>query len=178
LVPLEILGGRPVGKNFLLNLNWFKESKASYQKINNWISKKKPTRVIVIGSSQEISQWCHPKNRNFLEIAQIPRAFPVTYTDYEPSNHHLSDSISIVLALNKESMLLDPIDWNAFKHDLREWAEHHVPEHVIPDWTDKLFQERESLTHEPRRRRHEVPSHLGIYKFFDSRAVIRKEERY
>jgi hypothetical protein len=57
----------------------------------------------------------------------------VTHNDYATSNHHLPDSISIVLALNKESMLLDPIDWNAFKHDIREWAEHHVPEHVIPD---------------------------------------------
>jgi hypothetical protein len=75
-------------------------------------------------------------------------------------------------------MLLDPIDWNAFRHDFREWAEHNVPEHEIPDWTDKLFQERESLAHESRRKRREVPSHLNIYKFFDPRAVIRKEERY
>ena len=86
-----------------------------------------------------------PKNRNFLEIARIPGAFPVTYNDSADSKHYLSDSISIVLALNKESMLLDPIDWNAFKHDFREWAEHYVPEYVTPGWTDKLFQERESL---------------------------------
>jgi len=71
-------------------------------------------------------------------------------------------------------MLLDPIDWNAFKHDFREWAEQYVPEYVIPDWTDKLFQERESLTHESRSRRCEVPSSLSVYKFFDARAVRRK----
>ena len=53
-----------------------------------------------------------------------------------------------------------------------------MPEYVIPDWTDKLFQERESLTHESRSRRCDVPSCLGVYKFFDSRAVRRKEERY
>ena len=118
---------------------WLKESQVSLDKINNWISTKKPTRLILISRSEEVSKWCHPKNRNFLEIARIPRAFPVTYTDYATSNHLLPDSISIILALNKESMLLDPIDWNAFRHDFREWAEHNVPEHEIPDWTDKLF---------------------------------------
>jgi len=168
------------GKNSLLNLNWFvsNEIQPFYDKINNWMSRKKPTRVIGIGRSKEVNQWCHPKNRNFLEIARIPGAFPVTYNDSADSKHYLSDSISIVLALNKESMLLDPIDWNAFKHDFREWTEHYVPEYVIPDWTDKLFQERESLTHESRSRRCDVPSCLGVYKFFDSRAVRRKEERY
>ena len=33
-----------------------------------------------------------------------------------------ADPVSIILVLNKESMLLDPIDWPSLKSDLSNWA--------------------------------------------------------
>ena len=60
-----------------------------------------------------------------------------------PQNRsHSADAMSIALVINKESMLLDPIDWPALKSGLQEWADDENWYMSIPDWTNKLFLER------------------------------------
>jgi len=58
----------------------------------------------------------------------------------------LGSSFSIALALNKESMHLDPINWPSVAGKLREMD----PCVEIPTLTDSLFREREIPTHQPR----------------------------
>ena len=171
-------------KNSLINLFWLhsaegKRNDELYQLMKRWISRKSPTRCILIGPTCDIANWCHPKDRRFLEIARIPSALPVIYGDFRSiPGSHLSESTSLVLALNKESMLLDPFDWATIKHDIREWGEIHGLRTDAPDWTNNLFRERAPLTHQPRHSPCGIPTQLNVFKFFDSRAVIRKEERH
>ena len=59
--------------------------------------------------------------------------------------------MTIVLALNKESMAIDPIDWEAFCdqiHTLSENWPHGAL--IISSSTDALFRERTQLAHLPR----------------------------
>jgi len=59
--------------------------------------------------------------------------------------------MSIILAMNKESSLFDPIDWRAFKHRLLKWSE-SWPHGLlsISATSDNLFSERSQLSHPPR----------------------------
>jgi hypothetical protein len=52
----------------------------------------------------------------------------------------------LVLAANKESMHLDPVNWLSVMARLREWS----PIIEVPDITDCLFRERLLPTHQPR----------------------------
>ena len=61
--------------------------------------------------------------------------------DRELSQEH-SPKLSVVLALNKESMLIDPIFWTAFCVKLREWSHQNRVPATIPERTDWLFKER------------------------------------
>ncbi|HEY4831749.1 MAG TPA: hypothetical protein VIH61_04225 [Waddliaceae bacterium] len=76
--------------------------------------------------------------------------------------------MSIVLALNKESMLLDPIDWPALKSDLIEWAAKQCPGLVVSTATDKLFRERVIPGHRARVRYQEIPKPMGVYSPFSA----------
>jgi len=49
--------------------------------------------------------------------------------------------MSIVLAANKESLLIDPINWERLYGRLVEWSTDHI---TIPKITDDLFRERET----------------------------------
>ena len=82
---------------------------------------------------------------HFLELATFSPASPIF------QNANLNCTMSIILAMNKESMLTDPIKWDVFKDRLRIWSE---------DWpsgllsvslhSDLLFSERSPLLHPPR----------------------------
>ena len=59
--------------------------------------------------------------------------------------------ISIVLAMNKESMLTDPINWKSFKDQLFRWSADWHPGLVsVSESTNTLFTERSPLPHSPR----------------------------
>jgi hypothetical protein len=87
-------------------------------------------------------------------------------------------SISIVIALNKESMLIDPIDWPALKEELRSWSNEHCSGMVIPELTDQLFRERTCGTHSPRIRSVPLPSVSSMFQFFDARSPSRNDTQY
>ena len=60
-------------------------------------------------------------------------------------------TISIVLAMNKESMLTDPINWEFFKEQLSRWsADGHLGIVSVLDTANTLFTERSPLLHNPR----------------------------
>jgi hypothetical protein len=68
--------------------------------------------------------------------------------------------MSLLLVANKESLLMDPIDWDSFKDKLFALTQNWPLEHFsIPKSTDALFRERSPLLHPPRRlSKH--PTHL------------------
>jgi len=57
-----------------------------------------------------------------------------------------SENYTLALAINKESMHRDPVNWAAVVERLQEWC----PEVDIPKSTDSLFRERVAPTHLPR----------------------------
>ena len=74
----------------------------------------------MVAKTDEVESWLHPKNTQFLELARVPHhALFVTLNNIPPRLQSIGP-MSIVLALNKESMVLDPIDWPRFKDDLLE----------------------------------------------------------
>jgi len=56
--------------------------------------------------------------------------------------------MSLILAANKESLQVDPINWERFVNRLHEWGSSDLIS--IPELTDTLFRERVSLLHSPR----------------------------
>ena len=72
-------------------------------------------------------------------------------------------------------MLFDPCEWTQLKSQLREWAKTDCPLLQINEMTDRLFSERMSLSHKPRKMpRICIPS-TKVYKFFDPEQIPRNE---
>ena len=149
--------------------------------IEKWTASKKPTRVVLIARTKDIVEWLRPANRRFLELARSISNFPLAHSCFNKHNRDLiyqDEPISILLALNKESTLLDPIDWPALKEDILEWGEKYCPSLVISDLTDKLFRERALPTHSARLAQSEIPRSFGPYQFFCHRPFKRREEKH
>jgi hypothetical protein len=162
------------GKNTLLILHRLTQSIPKdeiFETVMGWVGSRKPTRVLVIAPSTDVEGWVHPKNRRIFEIAQVV-GFPFT------NAKSLSGSTSLVLIVNKESMLLDPIDWPAIKNDLTDWANLLQIEVSIPEWTDKRFLERAFPSHRPRTPSLPISSVGCIYRFLDPHAPNRSEEKH
>ena len=87
-------------------------------------------------------------------------------------------AISIVIVLNKESMLRDPIDWPVLKEELRSWSDEHCSGMVIPELTDQLFRERTCGTHSSRVRSGPLPSISSMFQFFDAWSPSRNDTQY
>jgi hypothetical protein len=84
----------------------------------------------------------HPQDNRVFEIARIPTGFPFDNNAHYPKIPIQEiESISILLIVNKESMMLDPFDWPDLKKDLIRWANAVPLDLLIPEWTDKLFLE-------------------------------------
>ena len=148
------------------------------------VSSKKPTRIVLIGPSRSVGVWLRPVNRRILELARSEASFPLFHCNGH-HHPHLSQSrsvsnepISIILAMNKESMILDPIDWAALKHDLLDWAEAHCPNLQLGDLTDKLFRERICPSHLPRVNYVRTPPMRCAYKFFEPGALKKGQESH
>jgi hypothetical protein len=83
--------------------------------------------------------------------------------------------MSLVLVANKESLLVDPINWVSLIDKLAAWSQEWISgKLVIPDRTDALFRERTPLVHPSRalsnhglRLSLESPT---MYSFFDAYA--------
>jgi hypothetical protein len=59
--------------------------------------------------------------------------------------------MSLILAANKESMAIDPINWEIFTDKLQTWAQNWAHGLLtIPRHTDALFRERTHFHHPPR----------------------------
>ena len=94
---------------------------------------KIPTRVLLILPEQV--------EHKFMVIARF--GANSIFVKKSPVDH---SAFSITLALNKESMHLDPINWPSIVGKLREWD----PCVEIPALTDSLFRERGFPSHQPR----------------------------
>ena len=82
--------------------------------------------------------------------------------------------MTLLLIANRESMIVDPINWESFRSRLRAmsrgWNSGGLS---VPEATDAIFRERVSLRHAPRKRQppEEILRVLGtrsLYSFFDA----------
>jgi hypothetical protein len=123
-----------------------------------------PTRFLLIGPSASLSRLSQPKTRMVLEIARFQRGFPgSTFTGCPIL---LPYSISIVLALNKESLWRDPIEWSSVKEKLSEWATRNCLNMEVTNDTDLKFRERSVPSHPPRAASSEPRDSSSVYQLF------------
>ena len=121
-----------------------------FQRIETLVNATAPTRFLVLLPSHA--------SHGFLTIASL--------TNCPVFSDHKTD-LSLVLALNKESMLIDPIDWTSFVLRIQEWS----PRVSIPALTNAMFQERKcsffapmrASMNDPKRQSSDCP--LGLYSF-------------
>ena len=110
---------------------------------------EEPTRVMIIGPLDTF-QKCQNDRRVFrLALVDTPAL-----------------SFSILLALNKASLIVDPISWPSLVCKLRDWAGQHC-NLVIPELTDSLFCERILPNHQSRVRHIRRFTQTRLYSFFE-----------
>ncbi len=98
-----------------------------------------PTRFVCLVPHQEILP------SRFLEVAVLHQGTPLF--GFHRDEKCLSNcSMSLILAANKESLQIDPINWERFVNRIHEWCDLIS----IPKLTDALFRERVTLPHPPR----------------------------
>ncbi len=131
------------------------------QKIKQLVLSKLPTRVLLVVSSNLLHFLT---GREFLEIAHIPVGFP--FCTPNGIIDKTTWPVSIALAINKESMWVDPIDWSGFKEDLNIWSEQHCTDLKINSITDLKFSERLAPSHSPRACAHGTEGSTTVYQFF------------
>lgn len=110
-----------------------------------------PTRAILIGPSDFLSQI--DGDKRFLQIAGVVEAD----TEYV-----------VVLALNKASMMVDPISWSSFTSTLTEWMDKTGARAQIPELTNSLFQERSLPIHKGRLRPRRSTLKPHVYPLFET----------
>ena len=126
---------------------------------------KLPTRFVIVSPCFENPIQL---KRNLIEIATISSGFPLRRSEFMlDSTFKSSCPYSIYLVLNKESMRIDPIDWEKLKSELSHWRLNLCPELQIPSLTDSLFNERTPLRHSPRTGNENAKLQDGVYHFFD-----------
>ena len=129
------------------NTFFFHDSKLKTQGFLDLLSKalksKAPSRFICVIPKEE------KLPPQFLELVTLKTSAPLFI-----SNGKLVASLSemsIVLAMNKESTLIDPIDWGTFKNRILKWSENWPPGLLsISEDTNAIFNERTHLLHPPR----------------------------
>ena len=158
------------GKNCLLvcTRNESKNLDTFSKKIRLLIDSKLPTRILLVLPTQLLQKMNLPP-RKILNLAYISKHFLLTHPE-ELENWEVKaeEPYSMALAINQESMLIDPIQWEAFKKQLLAWAGVNCPNLIVPELTDNLFNERTPLSHAPRAKNVWTScSSSGAYKFFD-----------
>src|SRR4051794_30400458 len=107
---------------------------------------KKPTRVLIVGPSSLFNLL----PRGWLEAARASSGFPLI-SPVNSSGQQVKDHpVSLILALNRESMLFDPVDWGQLKSELLKLAETACPLLQINELTNRLFCKRTPPRHRPR----------------------------
>ena len=108
------------------------------------LNTKMPTRFVCLIPSQEFL----PKP--FLELISFRPGSPLFgYDQHNPGA--LAPCACLWSWPNKESLLVDPIDWDCFSNNIFLLANDWPPDLVsIPKFTDALFRERAPLSHSPR----------------------------
>src|SRR6185312_14304617 len=132
------------GKNCLLvcTRNDSVDLKNINDKIQTSVNSKQPTRVLLVIPSELLQEMALPP-RKILSIAEISTNFPLTRPEeVEGTSFNASEAYSVILVINQESMLIDPIQWEGFKKALLTWAENNGSDLSIPELTDNLFNER------------------------------------
>jgi len=99
------------------------------------LSESLPTRILCMTPSR------NDLPRHVLEITRISAGSPFCYRTDSQISVALPFDISLLLFLNKESMLIDPIDWDLFMSRIAIWAK-SGQSIIIPQQTDALFKER------------------------------------
>jgi len=169
---------------FLIHDNWTQKEKKRdlFDQTKLWVNTKKPTRIVMVTQTDKVIPHLQSHDPRIYEIARIPIGFPFNNNAPHQETSLLTqktESISIILIVNKESMLLDPLDWPSLKKDLIHWASTARIDLSIPDWTDKLFLERGFATHKARVFPCTIPSQEGcIYRLFDPSTTPRNEETH
>jgi hypothetical protein len=111
-----------------------------------------PVRIVIVGKADVLGKLA--KDRRIFELAIIEDdlKFPST--------------ICILLALNKSSMVVDPISWSSVVAKLYEWRDISQIKLVIPATTDTLFRERTLPSHRPRVRAIQMENETFVYSLF------------
>ena len=104
-----------------------------------------------------------PADKGFLKVASISSHFPFVIPGIPETTMHSNQSFEIILAINRESMLVDPIDWDRFSGKMREWGKLMCPNLTITPLTDHLFGERTSGSHKPRSFKPPTPNRPHLY---------------
>jgi hypothetical protein len=111
--------------------------------LNEALQPKLPSRFLCVIPQQD------KLPPHFLELVTFKTSSPLL-----SRNGNISPTLatmSLVLAMNKESMLTDPINWIEFKDCLTKWSGDWPPELLsISAQSDALFAERSSSVHSPR----------------------------
>ena len=133
------------------------------------LASKLPTRFVCMVPSQENLP------SNFLELAIIHPGAPL-YGFIGSKDCLATCPMSIILAANKESLQVDPINWEKF---LSKLAQCLGSEFVsIPHLTDCLFRERVTLQHPPRTLSKQPENVMlkscFLINFYDAYAAVEK----
>ena len=104
-----------------------------------------PSRFVLVVPKQEILP------NHFLEIATFAPSCPLFSYDYSSARSPTPCAMSLILAANKESIAIDPINWELFIEKIQTWAQNWTQGLlIISHLTDTLFRERTQLQHSPR----------------------------
>jgi hypothetical protein len=157
------------GKNTLLVFS-SEIDHSSVERILALVRLPQPTRFLIVCPESRSF-----RERYFIKIASIESHFPF-FEGYPCGGIYSRGPTSITLALNRQSMLIDPINWNDLKGELLEWGKRMRLTLTIPTYTDQLFGERTHLTHTARTRRTSPPTlFTPIYQFFDPESSIQQD---
>ena len=110
-----------------------------------------PTRIVIIGRWDLFQQFCADKRVVQLALMETKNL----------------SKFSVLLALNKASMIFDPISWSLVTTKFRDWADAWECKLQISDLTSSLFQERKLPTHQGRVRSLQISPQNHAYSFFD-----------
>jgi hypothetical protein len=130
-------------------------------RVQDHLSSNLPTRILLIGDAELSAKL--PKDPRILPLAEI--------------EHGGLGKLSISLALNKESMVMDPISWNSLTSKISSWCDESDCRVAYSTETDSLFRERRQLLHGARLRASSLTKPdvtPGLFYFFEPRSYMEK----
>ena len=83
-------------------------------RVHSLLNTQVPTRLVIVTESSP------PSDKALLKVASISSHFPLVVPGTPETTMHSNQSFEIILAINRESMLVDPIDWERFSGKIQE----------------------------------------------------------